>query len=183
MIDIRRIARGMALQILYEIDSTEHSEKEMVVFREPSAFKWDDARAIAYLALRAFYDDSMQVEDEENLEISQFDRTQLLSMDEQKFAYRIVEGVSTNRAKLDGLIQRFSPEWPVDQIAIVDRNILRIALYEFGFSRDTPIKVAINEAVELAKAFGSESAAGFVNGVLGSLADHYREIIAESESE
>ncbi len=66
------------------------------------------------------------------------------------------------------------PEWPLDQVAGVDRNILRIAIYEFAIWRDTPTKVAINEAVELAKEFGSESASRFVNGVLGTLAAHER---------
>ena len=73
-------------------------------------------------------------------------------------------------AELDKLIQRYAPEWPVDQMAVVDRNVLRIAIYEFSISRGTPTKVAINEAVELAKLFGSDSAPRFVNGVLGALA-------------
>lgn len=183
MVDIRRLARGIALQILYELDTTGHSEKEITTFREPSTIKWDDARSKAYLALRAYYDDTLHVEDDEDLDTSRFEETPLFSLEEQKFAYRLVEGVFANRERLDKLIQRFSPEWPVDQIATIDRNILRIALYEFGVSRDTPIKVAINEAVELAKAFGSDNAPSFVNGVLGSLADHHREIFAENESE
>jgi N utilization substance protein B len=70
---------------------------------------------------------------------------------------------------LDRLIGRYAPEWPVDQIAIVDRNILRMAIYEILHRADTPTKVAINEAVELAKEFGSDSSGRFVNGVLGSL--------------
>lgn len=183
MVDIRRLARGMALQILYELDSTGHSEKELMVFRETSTMKWDDARSRAYLALRAFYDEAMQIDDDENVEASQFNNTPLLSMEEQKFAYRLVEGVLANRERLDKLIQRFSPEWPVDQIATIDRNILRIALYEFGISRETPVKVAINEAVELAKAFGSDSAPSFVNGVLGSLADHAKTSVDEKEQD
>ncbi len=80
----------------------------------------------------------------------------------------LVEGVLARTKALDDLIARYAPEWPVDQMAIIDRNILRIAIYEIATSENTPIKVAINEAVELAKVFGSGSSRRFVNGVLGS---------------
>ncbi len=85
------------------------------------------------------------------------------------FARELVLGVWKNRERLDALIARYAPEWPVDQIAVIDRNILRIAIYEILMHHDTPTKVAINEAVELAKLFGSDSSSRFVNGVLGSL--------------
>jgi N utilization substance protein B len=85
------------------------------------------------------------------------------------FARELVQGVNVNQDRLDTLLGRYAPEWPVDQIAIIDRNILRIAIYEILLRADTPTKVAINEAVELAKEFGSESSGRFVNGVLGSL--------------
>jgi N utilization substance protein B len=74
------------------------------------------------------------------------------------------------------LIAECAPEWPVDQLAVVDRNILRLALWEFAVSGETPVRVAINEAVELAKRFGSDSAPRFINGVLGSLAEREQEI-------
>ena len=77
---------------------------------------------------------------------------------------------------LDQFIAEHAPEWPLDQVAIVDRNILRIALWEICVYGETPIKVAINEAVELAKIFGSDSTPRFVNGVLGSLASRQNEI-------
>ncbi len=86
------------------------------------------------------------------------------------FAYTLVNGVREHKQQLDVLIQQYAPEWPLDQIAVVDRNILRIAILEFSILAETPIKVAINEAVELAKLFGSESAPRFINGVLGTLA-------------
>jgi N utilization substance protein B len=85
------------------------------------------------------------------------------------FARQLVQGVTADIAKLDKLIERYAPEWPVAQIAIIDRNILRIAIYEVLQCDGTPMKVAINEAVELAKQFGSDSSGRFVNGVLGSL--------------
>ncbi len=92
------------------------------------------------------------------------------------FVTEIVRGVWPIHEKLDAFIAEHAPEWPVDQVAIIDRNILRIALWEFAISHDTPIKVAINEAVELAKAYGSESSSRFVNGVLGSLAERQNEL-------
>ncbi|MCC6500713.1 MAG: transcription antitermination factor NusB [Anaerolineales bacterium] len=93
-----------------------------------------------------------------------------------EFTRKIIFGVLPLTHNLDILISKYAPEWPLDQIAAIDRNILRIALWEFGVFHETPIKVAINEAVELAKLYGSDSAPRFVNGVLGSLADHQREI-------
>jgi N utilization substance protein B len=94
-----------------------------------------------------------------------------------EFIRQILFGVLPLREKLDEVISRYAPEWPLDQIAAIDRNILRIAAWEFTVARSTPVKVAINEAVELAKAYGSDSAPRFVNGVLGSLAEHEHEII------
>ncbi len=94
-----------------------------------------------------------------------------------EFIRQILFGVLPLREPLDVVIAKYAPEWPLDQIAAVDRNILRIAVWEFAGSRDTPVKVAINEAVELAKAFGSDSAPRFVNGVLGSLAEHENEVV------
>lgn len=95
-----------------------------------------------------------------------------LTDDVRMFAHRLVNGVLEQRTRLDALIQQYAPEWPLEQMAIIDRNILRIAIYEFALTGDTPIKVAINEAIELAKDYGSESASRFVNGVLGALAVH-----------
>jgi N utilization substance protein B len=84
------------------------------------------------------------------------------------FVRMLVEGVLGRMTDLDELIAKYAPEWPVDQMAIIDRNILRIAIYEIATAEHTPVKVAINEAVELAKVFGSGSSRRFVNGVLGS---------------
>lgn len=93
------------------------------------------------------------------------------------FARDLAQGVIDNLAQLDQYVQQYAPEWPVDQIAIIDRNVLRIAIYEMIFGTDTPIKVAINEAVELAKLFGSDSSGRFVNGVLGTLVAQERDSI------
>ena len=85
------------------------------------------------------------------------------------FACELVLGVNAHQEEIDALIGRYAPEWPVDQVAIIDRNVLRISIYEILMRHDTPTKVAINEAIELAKQFGSDSSGRFVNGVLGSL--------------
>ena len=71
--------------------------------------------------------------------------------------------------EIDKLITKFAPEWPLDQITIVDRNVLRLGTYELRFEESIPAKVAINEAIELAKTFGGESSGKFVNGVLGAI--------------
>ncbi len=93
-----------------------------------------------------------------------------------EFARQIIFGVLPITGALDHLIAKYAPEWPLDQIAAIDRNILRMALWEFAVYGETPLKVAINEAVELAKLYGSDSAPRFVNGVLGALAEHQSEI-------
>ncbi|MCB0163423.1 MAG: transcription antitermination factor NusB [Anaerolineae bacterium] len=98
----------------------------------------------------------------------------------QKFAQSLVTGVQTYRAYLDSVVGELAPEWPISQIAAVDRNVLRIAIYELLFEPDIPPKVAINEAVELAKMFGGESSPRFVNGVLGSLVSKDRVKIRQS---
>jgi transcription antitermination protein NusB len=94
----------------------------------------------------------------------------------EDFVHKIVTGVWSMAEELDHFIAEHAPEWPLDQVAIIDRNILRISLWEFAVYEITPVKVAINEAVELAKVFGSESSPRFVNGVLGSLATRINEI-------
>lgn len=128
---LRRRARAIALQALYELESTRHAVAEVLAERLAA---------------------------------------QPLNAEGEAFAREVVAGVLANAPALDELIQRHAPEWPLDQMAIIDRTILRIALWEFGPSRQTPVKVAINEAVELAKEFGSDSAPRFVNGVLGAVA-------------
>jgi N utilization substance protein B len=94
-----------------------------------------------------------------------------------EFARKIVLGIQPIINELDEIISKHAPEWPLDQVATIDRNIMRIALWEIAVSNQTPLKVAINEAVELGKIYGSESTPRFVNGVLGSLALHYNDII------
>jgi N utilization substance protein B len=140
----RRRARGLALQVLYEIDSVDHPAEEVLI---------------------------RHINENGNL-----------SQDSQDFLRRIVLGTIQFAAELDRLIAGCAPEWPVNQLAIVDRNILRLAIWEFAVSNETPLKVAINEAVELAKLYGSDSTPRFVNGVLGTLADREDEIRRQIQS-
>ena len=127
---VRRRARSLALQILYEWDLARH-----------------DASSVTE---RLLSEDS-------------------LPADGAEFARLLVRGVVDHRDELDTVVERIAPQWPVHQIAVVDRNILRMAIYEIQFEPDIPFKVSINEAVELAKRFGSDSSRRFVNGALGSL--------------
>lgn len=85
------------------------------------------------------------------------------------FAKNLVKGVIGNLSEIDQKIVQYATEWPLDQITVVDRNILRIGVYELVFDKDIPAKVAINEAIEIAKTFGGESSGKFVNGVLGAI--------------
>ena len=100
-----------------------------------------------------------------------------LPPDACEFARFVVHGVLAHKERLDDMIISHAPEWPIHQMAIIDRNILRIALFEFIVDQGTPPKVAINEAVELAKLFGSDSSQRFVNGVLGTLLSEYTSVL------
>lgn len=96
-------------------------------------------------------------------------------MEDSLFSRQLIEGVLRNQKAIDAIIEKAAPEWPLEQIAIIDRNVLRLGLYELLFSdrSEVPPKVAINESIELSKTFGGETSGKFVNGVLGTV---YREI-------
>lgn len=85
------------------------------------------------------------------------------------FARELVSGVLDNKDRIDAMIQSHAPVWPVEQLAAIDRNILRLAIYEISIDNKVPLRAAINEAVELAKAFGSDNSPKFINGVLGTI--------------
>lgn len=87
----------------------------------------------------------------------------------EEFVRELVAGVLTNKDRIDSMIQTYAPAWPVAQLATIDRNILRLAIFEISLNNRVPVKAAINEAVELAKTFGSENSAKFINGVLGTV--------------
>ncbi len=123
------------------------------------------ARVTAFEAL--FEVDTVQ----HNPTLALYHRLTEVEMDAETEAFcrALVTGVVEHLQLLNDIIQRIAPEWPIEQMACVDRNILRLAAYEVLFYHDTPSKVAINEAVELAKRYGSDSSSRFVNGVLGTL--------------
>ena len=88
---------------------------------------------------------------------------------DEGFIELLTKGVLDNKKEIDDLIVKYAPEWPLDQITLVDRNILRLGIFELMFTEDIPSKVAINESIELAKTFGGPSSGKFVNGVLGAI--------------
>jgi len=92
-----------------------------------------------------------------------------LAQEALSFSEELVKGVLQNKSELDALIKKFAPAFPPEQMSIIDRNILRLAIFEILFDDKTPFKVAINEAVEVAKEFGSDSSPRLINGVLGSI--------------
>lgn len=98
--------------------------------------------------------------------------------DDRGFVSDLLEGVIANVEKIDAIITKYAPDWPIDQITNVDRNILRIGVYELKISETIPSKVAINEAIELAKTFGGESSGRFVNGVLGAI---FKDMVVKGE--
>lgn len=141
-----------------------------------------ERRRARSLALQVLYEvDSVGHAPEEVLSRCE-DENHDLSDDAREFLQRVVIGTVEAKKALDLLIADCAPEWPVHQLAVIDRNILRLALWEFAASNESPLKVAINEAVELAKAFGSDSSPRFVNGVLGTLADREDEIRRQVQS-
>lgn len=100
--------------------------------------------------------------------------------DDGGFAQELLERVAGHLPEIDKLITTYAPEWPLDQITLVDRNVLRLGIYELRYSKDIPPKVAINEAIELAKTFGGDSSGKFINGVLGSI---YKEMVKKGEKQ
>ncbi len=135
----RRLGRALAFQALYEMDMGHHPPAQ-VLERLAESFSQAAASPYAPEVLR----------------------------EATQYARELVSGVLANRSAIDALIQQRAPLWPLAQMSAVDRNVLRIGLYESLYGNATvPLRTAINEAVELAKLFGSETSAKFVNGVLG----------------
>ncbi|MDP3064231.1 MAG: transcription antitermination factor NusB [Chloroflexota bacterium] len=129
-LSLRRRARAMALQALFEADSTGHDAE--------GSLAWESEGPVPESVT--------------------------------EYAQTLVSGTLEKQEMLDEQIRRHAPAWPLEQMAAVDRNILRLAIFELLYEAEMPPKVAISEAVELAKRFGSESSSKFINGVLGSVA-------------
>ena len=125
------------------------------------------ARAIA---LQSLYEWDFHAKTPDSGEIVERNLEDFASeLDEKDFSVTITKGVMEHLADIDATITRFAPDWPLEKITTVDRNILRIGTFELIYNSEIPSKVAINEAIELAKTFGGESSGKFVNGVLGAI--------------
>lgn len=134
--------------------------------------------AARVVALQALYELDMTNHYSADILTARLEETPL-EAELHTFSYSLVSGVQFHRGLIDRAIEAAAPDFPLDQIALVDRNVLRIAIYEWIIGKHTPIKVAIDEAVELGKEFGSESSSRFINGVLGTLADNEQQISLE----
>jgi N utilization substance protein B len=142
----RTVARRVALQVLYEVDSAHHAVANVLTAR---------------------------IEEE------------AISKKAARYVQRLVAGVLQHRDRLDNVIRNYATEWPLDQMAIVDRNILRLAIYELLVEPTAPLRVAIDEAVALARLFGAEGSIRFVNGVLGTVVedeDRVRQLLGLGEN-
>tara|TARA_B100001245_G_C22679141_1_gene332068 strand:- start:20 stop:475 length:456 start_codon:yes stop_codon:yes gene_type:complete len=141
------------------------------LFRSSSfsdSLTFDARRYARIVALQVLYETDLVWHDMEGV-LERSTKENSLATKEVDFTKIIVTGVFENREKIDSIITQYASNWPIEQMAIVDKNILRIALFEMLMRRNTPPKVAINESIELAKSFGSDSSPRFVNGVLGSV--------------
>ena len=135
------------------------------------------ARTIAMQSLYQW--DFLGKENSKLEEIVEFNRKEFApNFNDDGFIKELVEGVINNQAEIDEVINHFAPDWPIDTITIIDRNVLRVGIFELKFLDSIPAKVAINEAIEVAKSFGGESSGRFVNGVLGAV---YKDMIAKGE--
>ena len=152
--DLRSAARRIALQALYELDSSAHSVQQVIA----SHFVYDER-----------YDESLAIEIYLGRVAERDERHEVPRV--KSFIAQLVAGVRARQDDIDYVLQTYAPEWPIQQVAVIDRTILRMALYELSILT-TPINVAISEAIDLAKQFGSEGTPRFVNGVLGAIGDN-----------
>lgn len=135
-------------------------------------FEWDFANSQPY---------------KQNIDINQILERNLQEFgpslgEKNQLAKTLIDGITKNLDKIDANIKKYAPQWPFQQITLIDRNILRIGIYELMFSEETPPKVVINEAIELAKAFGGASSGKFINGVLGAIYEDLKKEDKKKES-
>lgn len=121
--------------------------------------------------------------DDDVMEIAQRGIDAFAQEVDTEFVREVATGVASHIAQLDELIEQYAPEWPLDQIAVIDKTLLRAAVYELLHLPETPPRVVINESVELAKSFGGENSAKFINGVLGTIYRTHPEISARGDEE
>jgi N utilization substance protein B len=152
-------------------------EKTEVIEHDAAVTERSVARRIA---LQALYElDCADHNIGEVIDARVSDSDEVVTKKSARYVERLVLGVTKHQSQLDNLIRHYASEWPLDQVAIVDRNILRMAIYEYAVQTTMPESVIIAEAIELAKLFGSESTPRFVNGVLGALASDDQEKVRQ----
>jgi transcription antitermination factor NusB len=189
----RRRARSAALQALYELDQTEHPLDAVIRSRRQELFRSALATVVPPDRLREVAHELASAGEPEAVVEDIWSDARLDGLaaarelvgrlvTQSEYLDRIVGGVVRNREALDAGIARIAPEWPVEQMAPVDRNILRIALWELS-SGSSPVRVAISEAVELARAFSGESSRRLVNGALGTYVSEHHAINLRTEEE
>lgn len=132
------------------------------------------------IIMQSFYQWDFRGKSREELETALVHNLQEFApeFDDVAFVEKTVNGLLLKIVEIDELIAKYAPQWPIEQITIVDRNVLRLGVYELKFAEEIPARVAINEAIELAKTFGGESSGKFINGVLGAI---YRDMTAAGE--
>ncbi len=129
------------------------------------------------IALQSLYQWDFQEQPADRMaEIVKFNRQEFApKFDDEGFVDKLINGVLENLEKIDQIITKFAPNWPLDTITIIDRNVLRLGVFELKIAEEIPAKVAINEAIELAKGFGGQASGRFVNGVLGAI---YKDMVS-----
>jgi N utilization substance protein B len=192
----RRRARRLALQALYELDQSTHDLEVVLKWRlrdfygsSISSSMGDGEREIAKWLLETYaangFDDLDAATAATALGVSAIEVEAVLGRvadlhQQASYCERLVRGVRSNVSELDAVIAEIAPEWPVSQMAPVDRNLLRIALFEIA-SDSSPVRVAINEAVELARQFSGEGARRMVNGALGAYVSRHERLALVTE--
>jgi N utilization substance protein B len=176
-IDPRHLARLLALQVLYEADSSDRDPLPIVENYANMSVPAEGARAASYMTMYSFYTDTIEWGEDD---YPPLEESHLLPPPETYQMLRLlILGVKEHQPTLDEIIAEYAPEWPLDQMAIIDRNILRISIYELLFGKNAPVKVVINEAVRIAKLYGADNTHSFVNGVLGMVAEKMDDILAD----
>jgi transcription antitermination factor NusB len=196
--DVRSLARRVALQVLYQVDSSHHSIAEVMryylVIDRTSGKIADIELEIASLVggivrqvpldspfIPRIHEFHRVYDQNGTLREGHPEQAQRLSailkyLEAEPDVVRLTNGVVRYQEQLDAIIQEYAPEFPILQVAIIDRNVLRLAVYELCIDLHTPVSVAIDEAVNLAQLFGAEGSPRFVNGVLGSIAVNLEEV-------
>lgn len=148
----RRVARRLALDVLYEAEI--RTSLPLETFSEREAFGW---------YVDASSDDESEAPEEPTAEVVEYAR-------------RLVTGVQKHHADLDELIVRYADRWAIERMPVIDRNLIRMALFEIMWGEEIPVPVAINEAVELAKGLSTEDSGRFINGLLGRIVEELPQV-------